>query len=111
VSETELAWAAGLFDDEGHVRLDRGYIRVQIGQAHTTEVLYRFRDAVGMGTIYGPSTNKSGNRMWRYTVNGGKAITVLQKIWPYLCTPKRAQAKEALAAYGTTFTEQETRTA
>jgi hypothetical protein len=100
VVQTELAWAAGFFDGEGHT----GYanrnkrVRASINQIHP-EVLNRFRAAVGgLGTVSGPYDRPGGQPMYRYAVSGFEETqAAVAMIWKYLGSVKREQARNALA--------------
>ena len=104
-----LAWAAGFMDGEGSFTLGRRPARrpqlhVQIGQNHP-EPLARFRDAVGVGRVYGPyarrgsGANHSFNPRFEYrtgSFENGQAV--LAMLWPWLGSAKKAQAKRCLLA-------------
>ena len=105
----ELAWAAGLFDGEGHARFSlykkRGYGQPQMTVSQCDrEVLDRFKSAVGAGRIYGPY-NRDGrgyNARPMHTWTAGKfreIERVADLLWPYLSTPKRVQIKGMLDLY------------
>src|SRR5438128_9930242 len=57
--ETELAWAAGLFEGEGCITFDkrdaRAYARVKMCDQ---EPLQRFAQIIQVGKLYGPYTPK-----------------------------------------------------
>lgn len=106
MNRENLAWAAGLFDGEGCFFLGgrkRGgrvetWIETRITQAHP-EVLHRFREALGMGRVYGPyGRSKSNHRpQWQYVIYGlqGTQATIAM-LWPWLGTVKRGQASSVL---------------
>lgn len=107
-SLTELAWAAGFFDGEGYV----GYtfrwngkrrcrrIDVQISQIDP-EVLSRFRDAVGVGKVYGPYAAKGRkNPMYKYgAAKIDDVMLVLERLRPFLSSIKTKQAEEAIRLF------------
>ncbi len=109
MTETELAWAAGFFDGEGSVSTRsrsragrRPEMRITISQVHP-EVLERFRDAVGLGSVTGPHDypSRTPNRQvqWRYCTYGTpQTRSVIELLWPYLSSVKRVQAERCLAA-------------
>jgi hypothetical protein len=119
MTDTELAWAAGLFDGEGSVSIKQpssgirsngqkwhsGHqIRVTI-QQNDDEVLKRFQAAVEIGTIYGPYTRppsvRHRNPYYQYQAHGIEAVKVIWKaLWPYLSTVKRDQFHGVLGAWG-----------
>lgn len=99
----ELAWAAGFFDGEGCTRGPSGSsrLRLTISQAGDTELLERFRRAVGVGAIYGPYQY----RHQRLSKKPFCALTIASFetaqhaiccLWPWLGSIKRAQALTAL---------------
>ena len=97
---TELAWAAGFFDGEGHVRCNvGGRIALTIAQIDPT-VLIRFQSAMGgLGKLYGPYKQKvpNGHEYWQYSVNGFvKVQQVLVLLWSYLSLVKREQFRVAM---------------
>lgn len=89
----ELAWAAGFFDGEGCTSVPKNSkaLRVNITQQHP-EVLYRFRDAVGVGKVLGPYELATGKLMWNWYASTKPGIVALGKLWPYLSSEKRNQA-------------------
>ena len=106
--EAELAWAAGFFDGEGSTyfqlrkqqkgrQRQYGYLTLSLNQTDP-ETLERFRDAVGIGSVYGPYNQKKDkwSPFWRYTIHNKDVDAVLTLLWPFLGTVKREQA---LAAY------------
>ena len=93
---TELAWAAGFFDAEGTTSTShRRYLRASVPQKGPTgvpEVLTRFRQAVGVGQIYGP---KEGLVYQWVTTSSMRSVQAIAAIWPWLSGVKRAQALHA----------------
>ena len=117
IDKKELAWAAGFFDGEGNVtfgskpyhRKDGSVFKgviAQIAQAggidEPPQVLTRFRNAVGRGTIMGPYIQKRPNHspMWRYQACGYKDTkAVIDLLWDFLGDIKRDQANSKLEAW------------
>lgn len=99
--ETEIAWAAGFFDGEGHSHFRNGCFSVSITQSKNCEVLLRFRSAVGdLGRVSEPHyCTPNPNPRWTYSVHGKNAILVMQRLWPHLGTVKRNQAQTACDMY------------
>lgn len=112
---TEVAWAAGLFDGEGSTSIQfdkrrigsKGTFRLSLAQAgddRATEVLERFRSAVGGGKIYGPYQPPPPSRKPKYHwyVHNTEALVVLNRLRPYLSRAKKLQAAlvEVQWAYG-----------
>lgn len=110
-----LAWAAGLFDGEGHIgcrdRTGRTHLVryktprtlvITISQHHRG-VLQRFQKAVGLGTIYTVHRKRpSGEPYTSYSWRTGKfeyVQAIVAMLWPWLGTVKRTQATRALLLY------------
>lgn len=97
--EIELAWAAGFFDGEGCFKgartnglSDKKYGRISISQKDS-EVLYRFKSAVGeLGSVNGPYNN-----MWYYVATRKADIIVIcELLRPYLSSIKVADMDNML---------------
>lgn len=108
----ELAWAAGFFDGEGSVFVNRKRNVRRSGRPgsepyNTVSVclsvsqvepapLIRFADAVGGRRPTGPYKPRSVNSRpyYRWDAMGRPSVhRVLVTLWPYLTEPKRAQAR------------------
>lgn len=87
----ELAWAAGFFDGEGYTGPGTGTMRMAVTQ-RKLEPLERFLNAVSLGKIY---EVKRGGWVWIAT-GQDNVVTALARLWPYLCTPKKNQAREVI---------------
>src|SRR5687768_1818337 len=105
-NQEELAWAAGFFDGEGHIRCDedkkgRRYVQLSVAQVHT-EVLEKFKRVVGdLGNIYGPYQykNNPGNWQprWKYSIGNFEGVqAIVGMLWKYLSPIKRRQAADSL---------------
>jgi hypothetical protein len=97
-NEIELAWAAGFFDGEGHVRSKKDAngrrAEMQVAQK-TRECLERLQKAIGgVGTIGGPYHSRNPVYFW-YLTKTPEVDRVLTILWPYLSGPKRTQAEKA----------------
>lgn len=101
----ELAWAAGLFDGEGHT--GHGYgkgtnysrrLNLRITQKNT-EVLYRFWKAVGgIGTVSGPYT--CTHDCYFYAVQDFQSVqAIIAMLWKWMSPIKKQQAKAALILF------------
>ena len=73
-----LAWAAGLFEGEGHLRLNKGYPVIAITSIDR-ELLDRFASVVGFGTVYGPygPYRNRQNEFYRYGAHGFENVQAL----------------------------------
>lgn len=97
------AWAAGLFDGEGCIVLDRSHAyRRQVGLTLAMtdrDLVERFRDVVGGGTITirppdsGP--RKQTLVVWR-TGSFELSQYLIAALWPWLGERRRARAREVL---------------
>ena len=99
VSDTELAWAAGLFDGEGTTchagrpRADgkRPSLRLHLSQANTGPgILLRLQAALGVGQVKN-RPDRPGVWVWKCTDRAG-CEQALRLMWPYLSEPKQQQA-------------------
>lgn len=112
MTETELAWAAGLFEGEGSIyaapaagrssRSGRISLRLEL---HMTDedVVRRFGDIVGVGTVRGPYRSGGDDRFrprWKWRVSGAVAVQFLTEsgLLTFLGQRRRAKAEEILAA-------------
>jgi LAGLIDADG endonuclease len=99
--ETELAWCAGFFDGEGCiscVRTNGLTVRLDIDQKDR-QVLDRFRKALGKdGFGLGIGLYRKGKLFQMYAHNSN-AITIFNKIKPYLSPIKIEQGEKAIAKY------------
>jgi hypothetical protein len=128
VTPTELAWAAGFFDGEGTVTVCSTRLRypktgatwavnsfyVGVNQATSScddqvipEPLTRFRAAVEIGTLVGPYLRPPNRRpMFKWHARNRDGVTALIRLWPFLCGPKRDQARRALDVCIARFADQ-----
>jgi hypothetical protein len=99
-----LAWAAGFFVGEGcfSFTASNGSPSASAPQ-NDRDVLDRFRDATGLGKVYGPYAQRrirGGGRTSRfqYRLSGYERVqAMLAMLWPWLTAAKRAQGLHALA--------------
>ena len=108
--DTELAWAAGLFDAEGCLYLTRPKpgsswrgVTLYLAQASpdaAPETIVRFYAAIGgRGTMTGPHAPRSPwSRLpqYQWQTSGRHTVTaVIRQLWPYLGTATRARVAAA----------------
>lgn len=99
-----LAWAAGVFEGEGCIGVrkhaqykDSVYSRMTISMTDA-DVIQRFRDAVGVGTVQGPH-NYGNKPVYRWYVGTVKEVEALiLRLAPWLSSRRLVQAVNALAA-------------
>ena len=100
--ESDIAWAAGLFEGEGCWTIRRhkynGYGPYPGAQLHMTDldVVERFRDIMGVGNIYTrKNQGKKDSHVWN--VQGmDKTGIVANKIGPYMGKRRLARMREVL---------------
>jgi hypothetical protein len=100
---SELVWAAGFFDGEGHIgfilRKDtRCTLGISVNQVEP-EPLVRFMRAVGGGAINGPYIPKNrptSRPLHQYRAYGPVAFEVFTNLKPHLCTIKTLQGEDAI---------------
>lgn len=106
MNEAEIAWAAGLFEGEGCVSVfptgsGRSGVHL-ILQSTDHDVLERFQEVVGVGTIYmvnsdRPSRKPSNKQVWRWCVSRAPdSLAVLLAFRPWLGARRGARADEAI---------------
>lgn len=90
--DTDIAWAAGFFEGEGHVkcakrhnvkRTDR-YFSITVAQVHR-EPLDKLQHIFG-GKVYGPYGPYATNKQpyFNYTAYGKEALDAVSEMMPYL---------------------------
>jgi len=96
--QLDLAWAAGFFDGEGttttlNAKRDKYvYLRCSIAQKNV-ELLNKFKEVVGVGSIYKSNTREVYNwNCYKYE----EVIQILNALWPYLGEQKKQQAITSL---------------
>ena len=116
--DAELAWAAGFFDGEGTIttsltrakpeakarqRSQHATFYVGVNQAtsslddiDTPEAIARFARALGMGVVVGPYRQDAHRKpIFKWYAHNRIGLAALSVLWPYLCSPKRLQARRA----------------
>jgi hypothetical protein len=105
--ETEIAWAAGIFEGEGTVFSHKTrstdthrYVRLSLSMAD--EDIVRRLNAIVPGKLNGPfKTRKDNHRpMWKWQVDRIDQVQeILRLFWPWLGQRRRSQAALALSEY------------
>lgn len=94
----DLAYAAGLFEGEGslHVqhRSDNSRSPIAVMKISMTDedVVRKFHEIVGVGSVGGPWADKrseSYKPIWRWTTYGSKAKALCGQLWPWLGQRRR----------------------
>jgi len=97
--EQFTAWAAGIYEGEGtaHYSLSAGY-RVGITSSDE-DVVQRFHEVVGFGTIYGPYRhgNRSNKPLWLWGATNRQGVRNLLELFrPFLLTRRVEQLERVL---------------
>jgi hypothetical protein len=107
-SDEWRAWAAGLYDGEGcsallHHRTHAGHMTPELSVTQSSgagppEVLRRFAAIVHAGAVSGPYAQRSSTKdVYRWKASArADAERVIELLWPFLGTIKRAQARSLL---------------
>ena len=108
LDKIELAWAAGLFDGEGHIRgkyktNSYSYAPVLTVTNTDLELLQRFHQALNnLGKVYGPYQRKLPKHKpywnWR-TTSFEHAQATLAMLWSFLGSYKRDRYVKAIQHY------------
>ena len=106
MSDTEVAWAAGFFDGEGHVRCSLSgptqvtVLQIMISQSGSPDLLYRWGRAVGDGKVNGPYFREGRAPCWRLHLQTRDGVLHTKELlWPYLGDVKRQQFTAAVEKY------------
>lgn len=100
-----LAWAGGFFSGEGSTviqfrRTENKSPRPAISIQHNTkEELNRFKDALGLGKIYGPYTRpeKTRKNYYQFHITGFEKVqATIAMLWLFLSKAKQNQAIKVL---------------
>jgi len=97
----DVAWAAGLFEGEGSITLNRGKPVVQLRNCDK-EVITRFRRALRLGKIYGPYVNRSAaardgyprKDYFAWMARGDEFRIAVEMMWPWLSRRRQLRAVE-----------------
>jgi len=99
-TDTELAWAAGFLDGEGHFGFyksgrSRGRLHIEAAQVRR-EPLDRLQTYLG-GRVYGPYKHGHKQDYYQWMVdNIEKCMEIIALLRPYLSAPKIEQADLSL---------------
>lgn len=100
--DTRLAWAAGLFEGEGCISLDKRFDQLVLSISMTDkDVVELFAEVIGYGKVrklHTPSMQAKGRKpAWIWTVTGSPAELCATKLLPYLCERRTERLAETLA--------------
>ena len=106
MTETGLAWAAGLFEGEGCIstysngQSKKAYWQLELRMTDA-DVVERFSQVVGVGTVYGPYTHSrhpGSKPFWQWNLRKRDEVcVVLRQMLPYLGERRSTRAREAIA--------------
>jgi hypothetical protein len=96
-TESEIAWAAGLFEGEGCFSSSMGRERASMVSTDR-DVLERFKEIVGCGTIGpGGKRQKSHHKVrWQWWANGDDFVRVFILLSPWLCQRRLSKGRAVL---------------
>jgi hypothetical protein len=97
---TGIEWAAGLYEGEGTIYLNRGSPCINLRMTNK-EAVEKFQGAVGIGKVYGPYKWK-GHYKPLYCFQIDKAsdtIKVAEAIYPHLTKERQEQMEAVISAY------------
>jgi hypothetical protein len=88
-------WAAGLFEGEGSMTNSGGCLDVRLKMTDE-DVVRRFEEVVGYGTVYGPYNYEYGDGIkrkphWVWVALSYDALEVLDLLWAWLGQRRRGQ--------------------
>lgn len=86
-TEIEVAWAAGVYEGEGHCRVSHRSVRALQATVvqKDPEILYRLR------SLFGGSVNTNGAACYALDVCGDRARIFLAMIFPFMSSRRKAQ--------------------
>lgn len=98
--QSNVAWAAGLFEGEGCLTIRGPWKSAALSLSSTDlDVLERFREVVGEGSIIGPDVRGSNKPIWRWHVQGAaEVLVVIRLLEPYFGERRKARAEEVKVA-------------
>lgn len=107
-TESEIAWAAGLFEGEGWISIQRKTPLIGIQMADK-EILERFQSIVGCGKIYYRKPRiysyeriKTRKEQWAWRLQGREKVGhLLDVLSPWLGSRRKGRAKEVMTIAAT----------
>jgi hypothetical protein len=97
----DLAWAAGLIEGEGCFTLHTGSPYFQLDSTDE-DVLQKLHKVFPFATLRGPYQHKTKPQtkpVWRIDAFGTKAIPVMNAVYPYLCSRRKARIDGLIKIY------------
>lgn len=103
--EQEIAWAAGLFEGEGHCGLapqrnrDLPTARMELSMTDR-DVVERFARVIGYGTVHvNQRPTRNDKPVYRWSISGERAIEVALLLLPHLGTRRSKRIGEVVQAH------------
>ena len=103
MTDSEIAWAAGLFEGEGSIswfklKSRKDSIKVSVVLTMTdADVVYKFANIMGFGKVKGPYQPQPTSRKvrWVWEVqNFRECVKAIDLLYPYLGERRKAKADE-----------------
>ena len=94
-----IAWAAGLYEGEGHIRSTTPHSKSLQLLINMTDVepLEQFRDTFAAGKVRGPTPRGEYKPIWHYGLYNFEQIqAIVAMMWPWLSPRRREQAMRVL---------------
>lgn len=102
LAETDRAYAAGLIDGEGSIRITnrgrfggttfrQGQYTLMVEMSNTDHGMIEWMQAQFGGTVSyaSPDPSRNAKEKWHWRVAANKALYCLDAVWPYIRTKKR----------------------
>ncbi len=99
MTDTELAYIAGIFDGEGCINLssNKGFAYVRVIVANTDyRIIQHFSSSFGGAVIKLKKVNEKWKDSWQWVLSWTAAVDFLEEIYPWLII-KRHQAEAVFA--------------
>jgi hypothetical protein len=98
----DIAWAAGLFEGEGCISLNKEGKYIVSLQMCDEDVVRSFAEVIGYGTVLGPyqrsKYNPNARPLWRWhAIKRGDVYAVLKALLPYLHSRRTEKAELAIS--------------
>lgn len=100
-TESEIAWAAGLFEGEGTICFSNSTILISVNMTDK-DILEKFFKIVQGGYFNGPykRPNPKWKDSWQWRVQGGAwCQTIIAMFWPWLGERRKQQFKDSMESW------------
>lgn len=101
LTESEIAWLAGLYEGEGNCHIGKGRLITVSIRMTDFDIIDRLAILTGVGQLLGPYDNNRKDRgpckpIKRWNANGGDAVDFLEVIRPWLGQRRGERADQAI---------------